>query len=263
MITDNIISEMSKKEGIGWHIVEKDYFLTLLLEGIAANPVLHDTLVFKGGTALRKIYFQHYRYSEDLDFTLKNALAESKARDSFNAVFEYLRKEYNANFTIKSFYHKNWFSDIKIQFFGLKGQKNTITIDISSDEIIVDKVQKGNVFNPYYGKTIPVSVYSLEEILAEKLRSFLQRTRVRDYYDAWYILTNDKDKLDMRKVKEIFIKKVEYKKLAFSGKEQLLEPDKIEQAKAYYERQLKEHLKTLPDFDTLINELRESIDEIL
>ena len=34
--------------------------------------MLRDTLVFKGGTALRKCYFGDYRFSEDLDFsTLK------------------------------------------------------------------------------------------------------------------------------------------------------------------------------------------------
>lgn len=262
MISSNVITEISRAESIGWSIVEKDYFLTLLLDGISANRFLAENLVFKGGTALRKIYFRHYRYSEDLDFTLKKHLTEKEIREALENILEYLKKEYNADFRIKDFYNKKWFSDIKIQFIGLKGEKNTITRDLMFDEVIVDATKEEKVFNPYYGKTFSIQVYSIEEILAEKLRSFLQRTRVRDYYDSWYILTHAKDKIDVKKLKQIFIKKVEQKKLLFSNKDQLLDQNKIEQARAYYQRQLGSHLKQLPDFDKLIIELRYSIDSL-
>ena len=39
------------------------------LAGISAVPELRETLVFKGGTALKKCYFGDYRFSEDLDFS--------------------------------------------------------------------------------------------------------------------------------------------------------------------------------------------------
>lgn len=261
MISSNIMTEISKAEGVGWSIVEKDYFLTLLLDGISVNRLLVESLVFKGGTALRKIYFRHYRYSEDLDFTLKKHLTEKEIREALENVFEYLKKEYNADFRIKDVYNRKWFSDIKIQFIGLKGEKNTITLDLMSDEIIVDAVKEEKVFNPYYGRIFSIPAYSIEEILAEKFRSFLQRTRVRDYYDSWYLLTYAKDKINAEKLKQIFIKKVEQKKLLFS-KDQLLDQNKIEQARAYYQRQLGSHLKQLPDFDAMIVELRHSIDSL-
>ena len=262
MISSNIVTEISKAENIGWSIVEKDYFLTLLLEAVSASQFLRDNFVFKGGTALRKIYFKHYRYSEDLDFTLKKHLTEKEIKEAWETVFEYLKKEHNADFRINDFYSRKWFSDIKIQFIGLKGGKNTITLDILSDEIIVDIIKEEKVFNPYYGKTFSMPVYSMEEILAEKLRSLLQRTRVRDYYDAWYILTHSGDKINMKKVKEIFIKKVEQKKLSFSSKDQLLDHNKINQAGAYYQRQLGSHLKELPPFDKLIAELGAAITKL-
>jgi hypothetical protein len=34
------------------------------------HPELTDSWVFKGGTCLKKCYFETYRFSEDLDFTL-------------------------------------------------------------------------------------------------------------------------------------------------------------------------------------------------
>ena len=54
-------------------VVEKDYALSYLLAGVAANPDLSGTLIFKGGTALKKLYFGDYRFSEDLDFSTKGA----------------------------------------------------------------------------------------------------------------------------------------------------------------------------------------------
>ena len=53
--------------------IEKDYVLTWLLWGIAQSELLYKSLIFKGGTVLKKAYFPDYRFSEDLDFTLINA----------------------------------------------------------------------------------------------------------------------------------------------------------------------------------------------
>jgi len=50
--------------------LEKDYALSYLLAGMAQVGTLVDTLVLKGGTALRKFYFSDYRFSEDLDFSV-------------------------------------------------------------------------------------------------------------------------------------------------------------------------------------------------
>ena len=56
-----------------WHlrpgIVEKDYVLGWLLAGIASLP-LREHWIFKGGTSIKKCYFETYRFSEDLDFSL-------------------------------------------------------------------------------------------------------------------------------------------------------------------------------------------------
>jgi hypothetical protein len=55
------------------HVVEKDYVLGWMLAGIYAHPELAESWLFKGGTCLKKCFFETYRFSEDLDFTLANA----------------------------------------------------------------------------------------------------------------------------------------------------------------------------------------------
>ena len=59
--------------GLLANVVEKDYVLGWLLAGIYNHPALKDSWVFKGGTCLKKCYFETYRFSEDLDFTLPDA----------------------------------------------------------------------------------------------------------------------------------------------------------------------------------------------
>ena len=70
MIPKSEIIAHSKSTGLSMHIIEKDYVLGWLLAGIFNHPALQEKWVFKGGTCLKKCYFETYRFSEDLDFTL-------------------------------------------------------------------------------------------------------------------------------------------------------------------------------------------------
>ena len=51
-------------------IIERDYVLGCYLHYLAENPILEESWIFKGGTCLRKCFFQDYRFSEDLVDTL-------------------------------------------------------------------------------------------------------------------------------------------------------------------------------------------------
>ncbi len=63
------LQEARKRLGIPWEVLERDYLLSWILAGIYQVDALRNTLVFKGGTALKKCYFGDYRFSEDLDFS--------------------------------------------------------------------------------------------------------------------------------------------------------------------------------------------------
>ena len=58
-----------KNSMIELRVFEIDYLISFVLVGLMSVDVLKRTLVFKGGTALRKCYFGDYRFSEDLDFS--------------------------------------------------------------------------------------------------------------------------------------------------------------------------------------------------
>ncbi len=72
MIDKREILEAASSFSLLPNVVEKDYVLGWILGGIYAHEELAETWVFKGGTCLKKCYFETYRFSEDLDFTLRN-----------------------------------------------------------------------------------------------------------------------------------------------------------------------------------------------
>lgn len=55
--------------------IQKDYSATVLLSVISKFPKISE-MVFKGGTALKKVYFPDARFSEDLDFTCRDGVSD-------------------------------------------------------------------------------------------------------------------------------------------------------------------------------------------
>ena len=77
--------ELARKEtGMGWAVLERDYLFSWILAAISTHEVLRETLIFKGGTALKKCYFGNYRFSEDLDFSaLPGVATGTGSRDCY------------------------------------------------------------------------------------------------------------------------------------------------------------------------------------
>ena len=70
MIDKSELLEFAKVWSLPLETVEKDYALGWGLAGIEHEPAINSSWFFKGGTCLKKCYFETYRFSEDLDFTL-------------------------------------------------------------------------------------------------------------------------------------------------------------------------------------------------
>ena len=70
MILQKEIIENSRKFKVPPVTIDKDWVLGHLLNGIASVKEINELFIFKGGTCLHKCYFETYRFSEDLDFTL-------------------------------------------------------------------------------------------------------------------------------------------------------------------------------------------------
>lgn len=197
MIRSAEISKLAYHLGLGDKTIEKDYVLTWVLHAISASP-LRNCLAFKGGTAIKKIYFPDYRYSEDLDFTLLDAHhTNADLQAEIEGLFPWLAREANITLvTRKMEEHAGGNPTIYLNYIGpLQADiaNRFLKVDFSRDEALVFPTQRMPVRSSYSDCQTQKSelvVYSLEEILSEKLRSLLTRTEPRDLYDIHYLLTN-------------------------------------------------------------------------
>ncbi|MEA3351458.1 MAG: nucleotidyl transferase AbiEii/AbiGii toxin family protein [Chloroflexota bacterium] len=197
MILQSEISKLAHKLGLSDRTIEKDYVLTWVLHAIANSP-LYDQMAFKGGTALKKIYVPKYRFSEDLDFTiLASELTNAQLEVEIKSLFPWLKRETNLTLEIRKVdIHSSGNPAFYVNYIGpLQGHISSrfLKMDFTRGEILAYPLQNLPVQSTYsdlQNRRALLHVYSLEEILAEKLRSLLTRTEPRDLYDAHYILVN-------------------------------------------------------------------------
>jgi predicted nucleotidyltransferase component of viral defense system len=179
-------------------VIEKDYMLGWLLAGIATNAQLAPTWVFKGGTCLRKCYYETYRLSEDLDFTVVNAGPEAPEDlvSIFRDIAEWLKEESGVDLVVEDpafRRRKNRRGNPTTQGrLGYRGpnqppQLPKVRLDITSDEVLVEEPVLRPIGHPYSDAPLPgdgVLCYSLTELFGEKLRALAERCRPRDLYDV-------------------------------------------------------------------------------
>jgi predicted nucleotidyltransferase component of viral defense system len=182
-------------------IIEKDYALGWLLAAIAASQDLSTTWVFKGGTSLRKCFYETYRFSEDLDFTIVNDGPEEPEAlvPIFQRIGEWLADEVGIEVAVdgRSFVRRvNRRGDPttqgRIAFRGptRPPQLPKIRLDLTSDEVLVHEPVIRPIFHAYSDGPLPVRgvlSYSATELLAEKLRALAERCRPRDLYDVVHV----------------------------------------------------------------------------
>jgi len=188
------IQKKARAVGVRDQQIEKDYILSWILQGVAMHNELSKVIAFKGGTVLKKVYFENYRFSEDLDFTLiDDSFSNQQIFDYFNEVFEYVREEANIPLEIiDDNEHEDGGINFYISYIGPLGgmeANKSVKVDISkSEELQFEPIRK-SVFLTYTDQEEhKLLCYTLEEILVEKLRSVVQRMQARDFYDIWYLL---------------------------------------------------------------------------
>ena len=101
LITEDQLKVMARSQGLAAGVMEKDYALTWLLKGLyGRGSRLRDSLVLKGGTAIRKVYLPGtWRFSEDLDFSSVGRQGAGDIREAMDGVFADLRRDSGALIT--------------------------------------------------------------------------------------------------------------------------------------------------------------------
>lgn len=248
------LRKLARKTGFDIVTLEKDYALTWLLSGIySKDSPLRDILIFKGGTAIRKVYFPEWRFSEDLDFTVVDRVDAEIVKKGFEAIFKLLGSS-GITFSFGDFESTKYGIFANVQFVGPLRYKNRIAHDMSLIEKMIDKPAKIRV-KPEHADVpeFEVTAYSLNEIVVEKIRSMIQRTRARDYYDVWRLMKEKS--LDTQTIRRFLIQKCEITSINFRP-ELIFEESRLLEAEKYWNIALARLTKDLPEFDSVISELK-------
>ena len=206
MIDKREIIDIATALGLNPHMIEKDYVLGWVLWGIYSHEELAGSWIFKGGTCLKKCFFETYRFSEDLDFTLTDpahidaAFLKKIFAEIGERIYEETGIELPADFQKFDIY-KNPRGEESCQGrIGYQGPvsprgKNMprIKLDLTADERVVLAPVQSPVFHPYSDAPeggITAQSYAYEEAFAEKTRALAERTRPRDLYDVINLFRN-------------------------------------------------------------------------
>lgn len=276
MILQKEITDIAAQKGVVKSTIDKDWALGHFIDAIFSIPELKQKLIFKGGTCLKKCYIPDYRFSEDLDFTSidKNFILTRKHLNDITALLK-KRVEIPTNLdSLKELRYEDKLTGYEaiIKFWGSDHKRNEpppppqrwltkVKIEIILYELLLFPVSKRDVTHEYSDKltenALQIPCYSIEEVLAEKMRSLIQRSysAPRDFYDIWY-LSKHFPELDYAPVANAFHKKLAFKGHAFAGVEQLINPENDKHLKAAWKNSLAHQITgELPDFGTIKNEL--------
>src|SRR5690554_1348875 len=258
MIKPGELQSKARTVGVRDQQIEKDYILSWILQGIARHPQLSEQIIFKGGTVLKKVYFEDYRYSEDIDFSLLNSeVANEQIFEWFEEVFEYIEDEANIPLEIVD---DNEHEDGGINFYisyvgplGGKGANKKVKVDISRSEKLEFAPEKRKVFCSYRDQEgHQLLCYSLEEVLVEKMRSIIQRMQARDLYDIWYLSEVHGMEIDFL-INE-FKAKCDSKGINPSEFHTKLE-QRLPQYRGRWKRSMADQIKDLPEFEQVEREV--------
>lgn len=255
------LRRIASRHRISVGFLEKDYAVSCFLRELYRGR-LGESLVFKGGTALKKVYFpETWRMSHDLDFTSVGGLDGEAISSGLLTVFEAVEAEHGVMMSLGSFHITPNSILAEIRFRGPLEYPNNLDLDISLDEKLVLDPEWAKITTMYPDvHPFNVKAYTLKELLVEKIRSLMQRTRSRDYYDVWRLLSERE--FDPAETRALLIEKCRTRSVEFKP-ELVFDARRLEEARAYWVRGLGELMKELPDFDDVIQELRTKLFPIL
>jgi predicted nucleotidyltransferase component of viral defense system len=250
-------------------VVEKDYVLGWLLAGLAEMS-FGKLWVFKGGTCIKKCYFETYRFSEDLDFSLLPDTAYTQ-----EALTQQLRELTSRVGELSGLEFSPDLIDVKTRrnqqgqptFEGRVAYRGPlvfpgspkIRFDFTQHEAVIDAVADRTVLHPYpdeFPSGITVRAYSFNELLAEKTRALLERSRPRDLYDIVHLIENAPSNLDLAAVRALFRRKCESKTIAVPSSVALVAGvSSDDELRSEWGNMLGHQLPALPDLDGMLGRL--------
>ena len=262
--------ELAREFSLRPDVVEKDYALGWLLAGIGQHPDTSQTWVFKGGTCLKKCYFETYRFSEDLDFTLidPSHLDENFLLKVSEEIAEWVYQQSGLEMPKQGLRFDVYQNPRgkpsvlgRIAYRGPiapRADLPRIKLDLTNDERVVLSPVRRRVHHGYSDapvEGIEVLCYPYEEVFAEKLRALGERELPRDLYDVVHLYRHPGIRPDRAVVLAILDEKSQFKGIPTLTLETLKREPQRTELETEWSNMLAHQLPALPPFDQFWSEL--------
>ncbi len=181
--------------------VEQDLIIERAIIEIFSDNFLREKLAFRGGTALHKLFLKpQVRYSEDIDLVQID-------QENIGEILTRVRKSltFLGQPKFKKTIHNNTLTyKFKTEIEPVASQKLKIEINTREHFSIQDLQQiVHTVESSWFSGSAKITTFTLEELLATKLRALYQRRKGRDLFDLWY--AHLKADINMDSIIPIFI----------------------------------------------------------
>jgi predicted nucleotidyltransferase component of viral defense system len=186
-------------------MVEQDLVISRALVNLYSCPDIQKNLIFRGGTALNKMYINPpARYSEDIDLVQLVAEPIGKSLDLIRSVLDPWLGEPKRKLTERS-------AKLVYRYISIDNTPSKLKIEINTTEhfnVLPIKSENHCVDSEWFNGESIIRVYQLEELMGTKLRALYQRRKGRDLFDLWYAIQNKL--INVETVIEIFNKYCAY-----------------------------------------------------
>jgi predicted nucleotidyltransferase component of viral defense system len=270
MIGKQDILERAREWQLRPDVVEKDYVLGWLLAAIAQHEETSRHWVLKGGTCVKKCFFETYRFSEDLDFSLlpEAAYSEEDLRQVLAEITDLTRELSGIEFSPDALAVRvRADRQGRTTFEGKIGYRGPLAVpgwprvlfDLTQHEPVVDEPVLRRVLHSY-PDDLPadtlVQTYSMEELVAEKVRALYERFRPRDLYDVVYVLGDSAHGIDLLHAREVFEEKCAAKQLACPSSTDIIAlVERSDELRAEWANMLAHQLPRLPPINGMLARL--------
>lgn len=182
--------------------VEQDLVISRALVCLYNDPYVADTIVFRGGTALNKLFIKPAaRYSEDIDFVQKRAEPIGLAIDKIRELLKPWLGDPKWKITARS-------AKLIYQYQAVNGLPAKLKLEINTTEhfqVLPLKHKSFAVESEWFNSSCEIITYELAELMATKLRALYQRRKGRDLFDLWHVFKQP-TLVDIEQVVDIFQK---------------------------------------------------------
>ena len=238
------------------------------LAGIYAHPDLKDSWIFKGGTCLKKCFFETYRFSEDLDFTVveKGPIGPDDVLPVLRDLLERVYEASGIDFAVQPprlrARSARRAAQGRIYYIGPRATPGpaSVKLDLDGEERVCRAAEWRPIAHAYDDE-LPgsgtVQCYSFAEVFAEKLRAMAERGRPRDLYDVVSLFRRSDGRPDAEDLRRLLTEKCDHKGVSIPTLQSLRASDTRAELESEWRNMLGHQLPQLPPLAVFWQELEE------